>query len=64
VATRAELGKPASVMKELLTLLQKFESITTEMKVDHVQVYTVKRPALRVGQTITIHYELQTKSEA
>ena len=42
----------------------KFESITTEMKVDHVQVYTVKKPALRVGQTITIHYELQTKSEA
>jgi len=35
-----------------------FESITTEMKVDHVQVYSTKKPPFRVGQTITIHYEL------
>ncbi|MBV8377685.1 MAG: hypothetical protein JO279_11860 [Verrucomicrobia bacterium] len=37
-----------------------FESITTEMKVDHVQVYSTKKPPFRVGQSITIFYELQT----
>ena len=41
-----------------------FESIATEMKVDHVQVYSAKKPPFRVGQTITIHYELQNESEA
>jgi hypothetical protein len=41
-----------------------FESIATEMKIDHVEVYSIKKPPLRVGQTIKIHYELQTGSEA
>jgi hypothetical protein len=37
-----------------------FESITTEMKVDHLEVYSIKKPPFRIGQTITIHYELQS----
>jgi hypothetical protein len=40
-----------------------FESITTEMKVDHLEVYSTKRPPFRVGQMITIHYELKLDSE-
>jgi hypothetical protein len=40
-----------------------FESITTEMKVDHVQVYSIKKPPFRIGQTVTIHYELQSDPE-
>jgi hypothetical protein len=40
-----------------------FENITTEMKVDHLEVYSTKRPPFRVGQTITIHYELKLDTE-
>jgi len=41
-----------------------FESITTEMKVDHIQVYSTKRPPFRIGQRITIHYELKSDTAA
>jgi hypothetical protein len=37
-----------------------FESITTETKVDHIEVYTAKKPRLRVDQTVAIHYELRS----
>jgi hypothetical protein len=36
-----------------------FENITTETKVDHLEVYTAKKPRLRVDQTVTIHYEFR-----
>ncbi|HET9378980.1 MAG TPA: hypothetical protein VFO40_28670 [Chthoniobacterales bacterium] len=36
-----------------------FENITTETKVDHLEVYTTKKPRLRVDQTVTIHYEFR-----
>jgi hypothetical protein len=36
-----------------------FESITTEARVDHLEVYTAKKPRLRQDQTVTIHYELR-----
>jgi hypothetical protein len=38
-----------------------FEHITTEAQVDHLAVYTTKKPRLRVGQTITIQYELRLR---
>ena len=41
-----------------------FESITTEMKVDHIQVYSTKKPPFRIGQRITIHYELKSDTAA
>lgn len=36
-----------------------FENITTETQVDHLAVYTTKKPRLHVGQDVTIHYELR-----
>jgi len=41
-----------------------FETITTEMKVDHLQVYSIKRPPFRIGQSVMIHYELRSDTEA
>jgi hypothetical protein len=41
-----------------------FENITTEMKVDHFQVYSVKKSPFRIGRRITIHYELMSETEA
>jgi hypothetical protein len=41
-----------------------FEYITTDMKVDHLRVYSTNKPHFRVGQTITIHYELKSDTEA
>lgn len=41
-----------------------FENITTEMKVDHLQVYSIKKPPFRIGQRITIYYELKSDTEA
>lgn len=41
-----------------------FENITTDMRVDHLQVYSVKKPPFRIGQTITIRYELKSNTEA
>ena len=41
-----------------------FENITTEMKVDHIQVYSTKKPPFRIGQRITIHYELKSDTAA
>jgi hypothetical protein len=40
-----------------------FENVTTEMKVDHLEVYSMKKPPFSVGQTITIHYELKSDLE-
>jgi hypothetical protein len=40
-----------------------FENITTEMKVDHLEVYSTKKPPFRIGQTITIYYELKSDTE-
>jgi hypothetical protein len=37
-----------------------FENISTETRVDHLEVYTATRPSLTVGQAITIHYELRS----
>jgi hypothetical protein len=37
-----------------------FESITTETQVDHLVVYTTKKPPLQVDQNITIRYELRS----
>jgi hypothetical protein len=37
-----------------------FEHITTETRVDHLLVYTTKKCRLRVGQNITIYYELRS----
>ena len=41
-----------------------FENITTDMRVDHLQVYSVKKPPFRIGQTITIRYELESDTQA
>lgn len=41
-----------------------FETVTTEMKVDHLEVYSMEKPPFRVGQTITIHYELKSDPES
>jgi hypothetical protein len=41
-----------------------FENITTEMKADHIRVYSTKKPPFRIGQRITIHYELKSDTEA
>lgn len=40
-----------------------FENITTEMKVDHLQVYSIKKPPFRMGQNVTIYYELKSDTE-
>jgi hypothetical protein len=38
-----------------------FEYITTETRVDHLLVYTTKKPRLRVDQNIRIYYELRSE---